>query len=287
MAPLGIERVDTTLDMPARGDAAEPLPAARLNPPGLGEHGPYRLRFAATRGDLWAVQRLRYEVFNEELGEGLAASAATGRDEDPFDHVCQHLIVEEVATGGVVGTYRMQLADLALRNAAQGASGLGLYSAGEFDLSRLPPADLARAVELGRACVHVDHRHRRVLTLLWQGVTHFGQHHGARSYFGCSSLTSQDEAEGLRFHRWLGEEGYLHPELGVEPLPPFRCSAPPEALVGPAPKVPKLFGTYLRIGAKVLGPPAIDREFGTIDFLTWIELTPEIAANWGHAGVRL
>ena len=29
-----------------------------------------------------------------------------------------------------------------------------------------------------------------------------------------------------------------------------------------------------RHGAKVLGPPAIDQEFGTIDFLTYVEIGP-------------
>ena len=119
--------MDTQLDPPgSRADSALPLPAAHLNPPGVHEHGAYRLRFAATRGDLEAVQRLRYAVFNEELGEGLAASALTGRDEDPFDAQCQHLMVEDTATRSVVGTYRMQRADLALANLERAHRGLGL-----------------------------------------------------------------------------------------------------------------------------------------------------------------
>jgi putative hemolysin len=39
-------------------------------PPGVLDAGRYRLRFAWTRADLHAVQRLRFAVFNEELGEG-------------------------------------------------------------------------------------------------------------------------------------------------------------------------------------------------------------------------
>ncbi|MEZ6013599.1 MAG: GNAT family N-acyltransferase [Planctomycetota bacterium] len=289
--------MDSTLDAPTREDHAEPLPAARLNPPGIVEHGTYRLRFAATVGDLWAVQALRYHVFNEELGEGFAESALTGRDEDPFDAQCQHLMVEDTATGAVVGTYRMQLAGLAAKS-----GGLGLYSAGEFDLGGLSREALESGVELGRACVHIDHRHRRVLYLLWHGLIHFCLHHGKRSFFGCSSLTSQDEAEALRFYAWLEAEGYVHPTLSVAPTAAYRClppgepadgsragspGAPADWRVGPVPKVPKLFGTYLRIGAKILGPPAIDREFRTIDFLTWVDLTTEIASAYGHPNARL
>ena len=41
---------------------------------------------------------------------------------------------------------------------------------------------------------------------------------------------------------------------------------------GASDKVPKLLRTYLAVGAKICGPPAIDREFKTIDFLTLMDL---------------
>ena len=37
-------------------------------------------------------------------------------------------------------------------------------------------------------------------------------------------------------------------------------------------KVPKLLKTYLTIGARICAPPAWDRDFGTIDFLTLLDL---------------
>ena len=37
-------------------------------------------------------------------------------------------------------------------------------------------------------------------------------------------------------------------------------------------KVPKLLKTYLAIGARIGAPPAWDRAFGTIDFLTLLDL---------------
>jgi putative hemolysin len=37
-------------------------------------------------------------------------------------------------------------------------------------------------------------------------------------------------------------------------------------------KVPKLLKTYLAIGARICSAPAWDREFGTIDFLTLLDL---------------
>jgi putative hemolysin len=46
---------------------------------------------------------------------------------------------------------------------------------------------------------------------------------------------------------------------------------------------PKLLRTYLAIGAKICGPPAIDREFRTIDFLTFLDLhalPPSVRARY-------
>jgi putative hemolysin len=37
-------------------------------------------------------------------------------------------------------------------------------------------------------------------------------------------------------------------------------------------KLPKLLSAYLSLGAWICGPPAIDREFKTIDFLTLLDL---------------
>jgi putative hemolysin len=65
--------------------------------------GPYRLRLARTRDEVEAALRLRFEVFNLELHEGLAESFFTGMDEDEFDRVCEHLIVTDEASGKVVG----------------------------------------------------------------------------------------------------------------------------------------------------------------------------------------
>ncbi|HEX4646952.1 MAG TPA: hemolysin, partial [Verrucomicrobiae bacterium] len=38
------------------------------------------------------------------------------------------------------------------------------------------------------------------------------------------------------------------------------------------PKIPKLLAAYLSLGAKICGPPALDHQFKTIDFLTFMDL---------------
>lgn len=226
----------------------------------------YRVRFARSPEDLDAIYRLRFEVFNLELGEGLAESYSTGRDTDAFDIQCQHLMVIHEASDRIVGTYRLQV-DESARN------GIGFYSAAEFELAQLPPAVTHNAIELGRACVAREHRSRNVLFLLWRGLASYVLWNRKRFFFGCSSLTSQDKALGLRTYRYLERRGHVHPEVVVHPTPDFACVADlPCADEEDGVEIPTLFGIYLRYGAKVLGPPAIDRRFGTIDFLTLLDV---------------
>jgi putative hemolysin len=246
------------------------------------EVGNYRLRLARNREDLEAACRLRFRVFNVELGEGLESSYETGMDTDRFDPVCEHLIVEDTASRRVVGTYRMQSGATAARH-------LGYYSGQEFDLAPYEPLR-AGILELGRAAIDREHRTPEVLTLLWRGIAQYAHDMGLRYLLGCSSLNSCDPAEGWRMYRQL--DGYRvalefetvptaefacpdeQQEAQAQPLPlPADRSPQDIAAGGPAPvKVPKLLKTYLAIGARIAAPPAWDREFRTIDFLTLLDL---------------
>ena len=222
----------------------------------------YTVRFAKSRDEVMAALRLRYEVFNLELNEGLSTSHAQGMDEDEFDAVCDHLVILESSSGAVVGTYRMQTGAMAARN-------LGFYSAREFDLSVYEHLR-GEIVELGRACVHRDHRSIIVISLLWKELVRYAMSHQGRYMIGCSSLTSQDPALGksmyLRFER---EKHLVEEALRTYPMPDFAL---PEVEPLPeSPPPPKLLRAYLGVGAKICAPPAIDREFKTIDFLTMID----------------
>lgn len=235
-------------------------------------HGAYRVRQAATEQDLLAAFRLRFAVFNVELHEGLERSSVTGVDTDEFDSVCHHLVVELAGAGQIVGTYRLQTGLMAQRN-------LGFYSAREFDFAPYEPLR-SQVIELGRACIHREHRSTDVLYLLWRGIAAYAQRCGGRYLLGCSSLTSQDPEHGAAVLHAL--RGYLvAPELRSVPLEAFRL---PLELQSPAqPHIPKLLRTYLAIGAKICGPPAIDRAFKTIDFLTLLDLEnlhPRIRARF-------
>ncbi|HSI57649.1 MAG TPA: GNAT family N-acyltransferase [Ideonella sp.] len=221
----------------------------------------FRVRLAESTADVQALQALRFEVFNLELDEGLLQSYDTGLDADPFDEVCDHLLVEDASDGSVVGTYRLQTG----RRAAQA---LGYYSEREFDFGPFEPMR-PQILELGRACIHRAHRNFAVLNLLWKGIAGYARQHGARYLLGCSSLTSQDAAVGAAAFQRL--QPHLAPAAWrTRPVPAFACAL---ATVSPEPPhIPRLLSAYLGLGATLCGAPAIDREFRTIDFLTCLDL---------------
>ncbi len=224
--------------------------------------GRYRLKFVRTPEELDLVLRLRYRVFNLELHEGLDSAHHTGRDEDEFDPRFHHLMIEERTTGEVVGTYRMQTGEMA-------AAG-GYYSGGLFEIEALPEPVLRTAVEVGRACVAKPHRTGRVLHLLWRGLAGYLAWNRKTRLFGCCSLTSQDQAGGTALHLELERRGAVHRSLRVSPRPLHRCEAP--AALHVVPGIPALFQAYLDLGARALGPPAIDPEFKTIDWLVLLDV---------------
>lgn len=237
-------------------------------PPRPLDQSPYLVTFASCPEDLDAVLRLRFDVFNLELREGFAESYRTGRDEDAFDRVMHHLMVVKMPEREVVGTYRLQ-------TAAMAAANRGFYTATEFDLATLPAALTSQAIEIGRACISRPHRNRLVLFMLWKGLAAYMTHNQLRYLFGCCSLTSQDPAEGWRAYWHLAGENHLHPEYNLPALPGYECESragDSKEDVDGKPPIPQLFRTYLRYGAKVCGPPVIDRQFGTVDFFMLLDV---------------
>jgi putative hemolysin len=224
----------------------------------------FSVSLAQNVGDLEECQRLRFQVFNRELGEGLAASERSGLDRDRFDWVCDHLMVRDISSGVLVGTYRMQTGYRAQGN-------LGYYGEQLFDFA---PFEAIRGelLELGRACVHSDYRSTTALGMLWKGIASYAALCNARYMIGCSSITSQNQNEGAALYEELREK-YLAAEVfRTQPKMPYRCSEGAKVQPGATPDPPRLFRAYLDISARLCGPPAIDREFGTIDFLTLLDL---------------
>lgn len=244
--------MDTQL-LPHVTEQAPPAPAARP--------APLEVFWARHGDDLRQAQRLRYQVFVEEMGAHLAPPPGTppGLDVDRFDARCEHLIVRTLesarAPAQVVGTYRVLLP------AAARLAG-GLYGDNEFDLSSLQPMRMDMA-ELGRSCTAPQWRQGGVILLLWTHLAAFLQRNRLGHVFGCASVSMRDGGH-YAASLWHGLRctHLAEPARRVTP----KLALPVDELNG-ALKVepPALIKGYLRCGARVLGPPAWDPDFGVAD----------------------
>lgn len=252
---------------------------ARGVPPGVHRSGRYAVRFAASEEDLRAVQRLRFEVFNLELREGLMDSYKSGLDKDSFDADCHHLLVIDETASRVVGTYRLMTSELVGRDQ--------LYTASEFDLAGIPDAVLSHGAEVGRACVDKDHRNGRVIQLLWRGIARYLDWNDKRYVFGCCSVPTLDVAEIAGVSLKLARDGHFHRRYHAAVRPLLRA---PDArtVADDSVALPPLFNSYLRLGAKVCGGPALDREFSVSDYFVILDLRdvePRLLANLAAPGL--
>jgi putative hemolysin len=222
----------------------------------------FEVELARNTADVWAAQRLRYEVFAQEMGARLATSIE-GVDEDRLDAYCEHLLVREAERGEVVGTYRI------LSPAAANRAG-GYYSEQEFDLTRLTGlrADL---VEVGRSCIHPHYRTGGVISLLWAGLARYMLAHGYGHLMGCASISMVDGGHmAAALYRRIAAAAMSPAKYRVVP----RCALPLEQLTREsAAELPPLLKGYLRLGAWVCGAPAWDADFNTADLLVLLPLT--------------
>ncbi|MFB6562718.1 MULTISPECIES: GNAT family N-acetyltransferase [unclassified Streptomyces] len=253
----------------ASAPAPSPAPATRLAPvrdrvaaPGAPSEGPrYAVRLARDEDEVRAAQRLRHQVFVGELGARLDGPEP-GLDADAFDAYCDHLLVIDEEAEQVVGTYRLLPPE---RAAVAGR----LYSEGEFDLSALAPIrpDL---VEVGRSCVHPDHRNGAVIALIWAGLAHYMDRTGHNWLAGCCSIPLADGGVLAAATRETALTRSLAPEeYRVTPHLPWS----PEGIAFPdRMELPPLLRGYLRLGAWVCGEPALDAEFGCADLYVLLSL---------------
>jgi len=210
------------------------------------------VHLARDAAEVREAQKLRWRVFADEMGARLDAPE-TGVDSDPFDPWCEHLIVRDLDAGEVIGTYR-------ILTGAQARTLGGFYSDGEFDLARLDHLR-DRTVEVGRSCVHPDHRNGATIAMLWQGLAQYMQAHHYEYMIGCASISMADGGHGAAsIYNRLRTSSMSPIEYRVFP----RCPLPLERLDGaPGAAVPPLIKGYLRCGAWVCGNPAWDPDFNT------------------------
>lgn len=237
------------------------------------------VRLASTPAEVEETLRLRYRVFNEEMGEGLPESELHKMDKDEYDDFCDHLIVlDEARDNMIVGTYRIIRSRIAKENK-------GFYSETEFNIASL--YDIGDEVaELGRSCVHEDYRDGSVINMLWKGLGWYVNEFNVRYLVGCGSIHETDPELASKVYAWFREKGALADgRFKAEPLathkldgfdPNFQIDDMKEITRS----VPGLLKGYLRGGAKIVGEPALDSVFGVIDFFLAFD-SEEITRRYG------
>ncbi len=244
---------------PGSDGAAWPLVGAQASKP---TPAGIEVSWARHLDEVRAAQRLRYSVFASEMGARLPQTVP-GHDVDLFDDFCEHLLVRQVDSAEVIGTYRVLTPAQARRVGST-------YSDTEFDLTRLRHVR-SRMVELGRSCVHVEHRHGGVIMALWGALAEFMVRNQLDTMIGCASIPMQHEgAHGLvggghaaaSIWRQVKEKHLAPIDFHVRPRLPLPVEQLDDSLVV---EPPALIKGYLRLGAKVLGPPAWDPDFNAAD----------------------
>lgn len=258
------------------------------------ERGDLHLRLAAGRDEIAACQRLRYQVFYEELGATPVGDMAARRmDLDRFDAICDHLVVVRklapcdptavmLEDGELIGTYRLLRQDVA---EAHG----GFYTQGEFDVAPLLAAHSGlRFLELGRSCVLSPYRTKPVVELLWQGIWNYVRAHDMHVMLGCASLEGTDPEEHALALSLLAEAA-PPPDWHVQALPgrrldmrrlPQNSMDQRRALKA----LPPLIKGYLRLGCYIGEGAVIDRQFNTIDVLIILPVSAINPRYFGHFG---
>jgi putative hemolysin len=224
----------------------------------------FEVKIAESLKEIEAALRLRFEVFNLELHEGLQSSYESGFDSDVYDTFCDHLIVKEISTGNIVGTYR-------LLPQAKAEKHIGFYSENEFDLSKFKNIP-GQSLELGRSCVAKEFRSLAVINLLWTGISKYIEINSISNLFGCASFHTSNVKEIAVAYAYLQLYHFAPEEYKVKPLEKCAMNLPflfltSHDIDSAYKQFPPLIKGYLRLGAKICGEPAYDEEFGTTDFL--------------------
>lgn len=222
----------------------------------------YIVEIAQTEQDVDAALRLRFDVFGKELHRNFTFT--NSRDYDKYDDQSHHLIVRHIESDAVIGTYRLQTWEMATKAE-------GFYTSKRFHIEQFPEDVLKNAVEVGRACIHPDHRNGRVLFLLWKGLAGYLEYFQKRYLFGYSALDTANVLVALNTYKHLAESSHLHDRYDIEVKDTYK--ADPSRTNGVEDiDIPPLLKNYIEVGTKVCSKPAHDSILNIIHFLILLDI---------------
>ncbi|SLN12262.1 GNAT family N-acetyltransferase [Ruegeria meonggei] len=221
--------------------------------------GRYRACLAQTAQDIGAAQQLRTLAFGTDH-----------TDQDDFDLLCAHILVEDTRDNGrLVCCFRM----LTMENGSEIDRS---YSAQFYDLSALEGFQ-GRLVEMGRFCIHPDWNDPDILRVAWGAMTAYVDQNNVAMLFGCSSFAGVETAEYLDAfamlkHRHLGPKRWL-PRVKAPDVFRFaaRLRRRPDAKKAML-RMPPLLRTYLMMGGWVSDHAVVDRNMNTLHVFTGLEI---------------
>jgi putative hemolysin len=247
----------------------------------------YQVSIARTEREVCEAQRLRYQVFFEELGASINAKTALAEhDVDQYDADCEHLVVRDTASDLLVGCYRIMRPEAAMRRG-------GYYSDSEFDLARLNNIRPTTA-EVGRACIHPEFRSGSVIMLLWSGLTRFMLENNYEYVIGCASIPLSDGHDNaLAVYNHIAATNLAPAEYRVFPKNPYPLTpATTDQVPGSdhasrvvpitRARIPALIKGYSRLGAWMCGAPAWDADFNTADLFVLLPISRMSGAYAKH-----
>jgi putative hemolysin len=234
------------------------------------QKGHFTVKTVETGPELEEVLKLRFDVFNREY---MQKKRSVGVDVDKLDYICDHLVIRDNRAGRIVGTYRMNSSTFSDR----------FYSSGEFHFQKIENM-AGNILELGRAAIDKEYRTGVVIALLWRGISQYMLKTETDILLGCASVKTMEPLEiGLVTH-YLEKKGIIRYDLDVEPTRKYKVKTLPKVrdYLEKNPfeydeekveqMIPALFASYIKMGFKAYGEPAIDRDFNCIDFLIMIRL---------------
>lgn len=230
------------------------------------ENHKYLVKIAESESKVKEALELRYRVFSNELNRKFEYSDK--RDYDQFDDQCHHLLVIEKDSNSVIGTYRLQTYQ-------QAASGNGFVTAKRFAMEYLPDEILKKSFELGRVCIHPDHRSGRVLFLLWKGLASYLKHFELEYLFGHSALDTDDPVVAMNTYHFMVKKNLVNKELQIPVYPEYSIDQVNSSNGVDRPDeidIPPLFKNYLDVGTRVCSKPAYDSTLNIFHFFILLDI---------------